>query len=78
MLKLSKTELLEPNLSARLELLEAALCALLRLHPVPDMARAEIRGAANGLLEQLDDAPNADRAAHIAAHCNQLCDALCG
>lgn len=61
------------NLSARLDLLDTAFGVL--IHLAPGVVRDELRHAANVLLEQMDDAPNSQRAAAIAAHYNELCAA---
>lgn len=63
-------------LMARVEILEAAIKTLLRTHPVPDMARDEVRDAAEAFLSDLDDAPDAIAGAAAAMQCNALCEAI--
>ena len=72
-----RAELMEKELLARIALLEAACVALLRVHPVPEQARDELRFAAESLLVPLDDAPNASLASATALQYNALSAALC-
>lgn len=69
-------ELMDKKLLARIALLEAAVLALLRVHPVPEQGRDELRHAAERVLSSLDDAPDHGVAATTALQYNVLCEAL--
>lgn len=73
----SLAELMEKELMARIALLEAACVALLRVHPVPEQARDELRHAAERLLITLDDAPDEAVSTATALQYNALNAALC-